>query len=132
MCTDVESEPFLLPVTKEALLGRSANISAEEHLDFAVFWRRGRNALFNVRVPNPDSASQVNFSIPSIFRKHEEVKKREYNDSVMQVELDIFTPLVFTITGSMDPDCLQFHKLLAEKLASKSDERYSDVINYTM
>jgi hypothetical protein len=64
------------------------------------------------------------------LRKHEEEKKREYNDRVMQVEQGTFTPLVFTITGSMGPECLQFHKSLAEKLASKSDERYSDVMNY--
>ena len=48
----------------------------------------------------------------------------------MQVEQGTFTPLVFTITGSMGPECLQFHKSLAEKLASKSGERYSDVMNY--
>ena len=40
------------------------------------------------------------------------------------------TPLVFTITGIMGPECLQFHKSLAEKLAKKSGERYSDVMNY--
>ena len=75
--------------------------------------------------------SQVNSSIPSILRKHEqEKKKREYNDRVMQVEQGTFTPLVFTITGSMGPECLQFHKSLAEKLATKSGERYSDVMNY--
>ena len=48
----------------------------------------------------------------------------------MQVEQGTFTPLVFTITGSMGPECLQFHKSLAEKLATKSGERYSDVMNY--
>ena len=48
----------------------------------------------------------------------------------MQVEQGTFTPLVFTITGSMGPECLQFYKSLAEKLASKSGERYSDVMNY--
>ena len=48
----------------------------------------------------------------------------------MHVEQGTFTPLVFTITGSMGPECLQFHKSLAEKLALKSGERYADVINY--
>jgi hypothetical protein len=132
VCTDVESEPHLLPVTTEVLLGRSANTSAEARLDFRGrgFWRRGQNAFFDVRVTNPDSASQVNSPIPSILRKHGEEKKRKYNDRVMQIEQGTFTPLVFTITGSMGPECLQFHKSLAEKLASKSDERYSDVMNY--
>ena len=132
VCTDVESEPHLLPVTTEVLQGRSANTSAEARLDFRGrgFWRRGQNAFFDVRVTNPDCDSQVNSSIPSILRKHEQEKKREYNDRVMQVEQGTFTPLVFTITGSMGPECLQFHKSLAEKLATKSGERYSDVMNY--
>ena len=30
----------------------------------------------------------------------------------------------------MGPECLQFHKSLAEKLATKSGEKYSDVMNY--
>ena len=95
-----------------------------------VFGAGGQNAFFDVRVTNPDCDSQVNSSIPSILRKHELEKKREYNDRVMHVEQGTFTPLVFTITGSMGPECLQFHKSLAEKLASKSGERYSDVMNY--
>ena len=43
-----------------------------------------QNAFFDVRVTNPDCDSQVNSSIPSILRKHELEKKREYNDRVMQ------------------------------------------------
>ena len=38
--------------------------------------------------------------------------------------------VVFTITGSMGPECLQFHKSLAEKLALKSGDRHTDVMNY--
>jgi len=72
----------------------------------------------------------VNSSIPSILKKHEEEKKREYSERVMQIEQGTFTPLVFTTTGSMGPECLQFHKSLAEKLATKSGERYSDVMNF--
>ena len=94
------------------------------------FWRRGQNAFFDVRVTNPDSASQVNSPIPYILRKHEEAKKREYNERVMQIKQGTFTPLVFTTTGSMGPECILFHKSLAEKLATKSGERYSDVINF--
>ena len=132
VCTDVESEPHLQPVTTEILSGRSSNTSADARLDIRArgFWRRGQNAFFDVRVTNADSASQINSSIPSILRKHEEAKKREYNERVMQIEQGTFTPLVFTTTGSMGPECILFHKSLAEKLATKSGERYSDVMNF--
>ena len=126
-CTDVETEPHLQPVTTETLSGRSSNTSADARLDIRArgFWRRGQNAFFDVRVTNPDSASQVNSSIPSILRKHEEAKKREYNERVMQIEQGTFTPLVFTTTGSIGPECMLFHKSLAEQLATKSGERYA-------
>ena len=83
-----------------------------------------------MRVTNPDSASQNNASIHSILRKHEAEKKRLYNERVMQIEQGSFTPLVFTVAGSMGPKCLQFHKSLAEKISNKSGERYSDVMNF--
>ena len=131
-CTDVESEPHLQPVTTEIFSGRSSNTSSEARLDIRArgFWRRGQNAFFDVRVTNPDSASQVNSSIPAILRKHEEAKKREYNNRVMQIEQGTFTPLIFTTTGSMGPECILFHKSLAEKLAAKSGERYANVMSF--
>ena len=55
----------------------------------------------------------------------EEYKKRLYNDRVMQIKQGTFTPLVFTTTGSMGPECLQYHKSLAEKISNKSGDRYS-------
>ena len=121
-CTDVESEPHLQPVTSEILSARSANTSAEARLDIRArgFWRRGQNAFFDVRVTNAESASQNNSSIHSILKKHEDEKKRAYNERVMQVEQGTFTPLVFTVAGSMGPECLQFHKSLAEKISNKS------------
>ena len=106
---DVEVEPQLQPVTTETLPGRSANTSADARLVIRArgFWRRGQNSFFDVRVTNPDCASQVNSSIPCILKKHEEEKKRQYNERVMQIEQGTFTPLVFTTTGSMGPECLQ-------------------------
>ena len=129
-CTDVEVEPQLQPVTTEILPGRSANTSADARLDIRArgFWRRGQNSFFDVRVTNPDCASQVNSSIPCILKKHEEEKKRQYNERVMQIEQGTFTPLVFTTTGSMGPECLQYHKSLVEKLSNKSGDRYSEVM----
>jgi len=46
------------------------------------------------------------------------------------VEQGTFTPLVFTVAGSMGPECSIFHKNLAEKLASKTGEQYTHIMNY--
>ena len=58
--------------------------------------------------------------------------KRAYNERVMQIQQGTFTPLVFTVAGSMGPECLQYHKYLAEKLSNKTGERYSDIINFIL
>ena len=131
VCKDVEIEPPLQQITTEQL-PRSAITSAEARLDIRArgFWRRGQNAFFDVRVTNADAASQSKSSIKSILKKHEAEKKRAYNQRVMQVEQGTLTPLIFTVTGSMGPECSIFHKTLAEKISSKTGERYSNIINY--
>ena len=54
-------------------------------------------------------------------------KKRAYNARVMAVEHATFTPLVYTIKGVMGKECSIYHKALAEKLATKSGDRYGKV-----
>ena len=51
--------------------------------------------LFDIRVFHPNTQSYLNASIPSVYRHHEQQKKRDYSDRVHEVELASFTPLVF-------------------------------------
>ena len=131
VCNDVETEPHLQPITSEQL-PRSTITSDNARLDIRArgFWRRGQNSFFDVRVTNADAASQRNSTVKSVLKKHEQEKKREYNQRVMQVEQGTFTPLVFTVAGSMGPECSIFHKNLAEKLSNKTGEQYTHIMNY--
>ena len=52
-------------------------------------------------------------------------KKRMYASRVMEVEQATFTPLVFTTTGDIAPECQVYHKRLAELLSIKKGEDYS-------
>ena len=47
----------------------------------------------------------------------------------MEVEQATFTPLVFTITGGVAPECQVYHKRLAELLSAKKGEDYSTTID---
>ena len=47
----------------------------------------------------------------------------------MEVEQATFTPLVFTTTGGMAPECQIYHKQLAELLSAKKGEDYSTTIS---
>ena len=67
----------------------------------------------DVRVVHPNSASYVGKKIEKIYELHEKEKKSKYNRRVIQVEKATFTPLVFTTSGGMAPECMQFHKRVA-------------------
>jgi hypothetical protein len=131
VCNDVEVEPTLQPVTG-GNFQRSANINDDARPDVRArgFWRDGQNAYFDVRVTNPECLSQRDKTVRTILKNHEAEKKRQYNQRIMQIEHGTFTPLVFTTTGVMAPECLMFHKALAHKISEKKGERYDDIMRF--
>ena len=132
VCNDVEVEPPLQPVPAGNKFQLSANTKEEGRTDVRArgFWRDGQNAFFDVRVTNADCQSQRNKTLKSTLKKHEQEKKRQYNQRIMQIEHGTFTPLVFTSTGVMAPECLMYHKALAHKICQKRGERYDDIIRF--
>jgi hypothetical protein len=86
--------------------------------------------FFDVRVMHPNSPSYESMSPKDIYSQHERAKKRAYNDRVLQVEKGTFTPLIFSTTGGMGPECARYHKRLAELIANKRGEEYSHVVNH--
>ena len=55
------------------------------------------------------TASYRGSSIQSLYRRHEQEKKREYGDRVREVEHASFTPLVFATTGGMGKEATIFY-----------------------
>ena len=53
-----------------------------------------------------------------------------YNHRIQTVEQGTFTPLVFSVSGTMAPECQVFIKNLCTKVAEKTNDRYSDVMNW--
>ena len=127
VCTDVEKEPFLQPLSGESIVGAADDV-AKPDVIARGFWRPAQNAFFDVRLTNLNARSQAHLSSQKIFAKHESEKKRMYNDRIMNVEHGTFTPLVFSLNGVMAPECERFHKHLASKIAAKTEQRYSDVM----
>ena len=48
----------------------------------------------------------------------------------MQIEKATFTPLVFSTTGGMAPECARYHKKVAELISNKTNEDYSKVVSH--
>ena len=69
-------------------------------------------------------------SLKSILNKHEQEKKRQYNQRIMNIEHGTFTPLVYTTTGVMGHECDLYHKALADRISRKKGDRYDDIMQY--
>ena len=83
--------------------------------------------FLDVRVMHPNSPSYENMTREDIYSLHENAKKRAYNNRILQVEKGTFTPLIFSTTGGMGPECERYHKRVAELISKKRNEEYSDV-----
>ena len=131
VCYDVKLEPALMQCVNVDL-PPGTNIQDGARLDIAArsVWSQLDRVFFDIRVTHPNT--QTNSSKPpaQIYKEHERLKKRAYNSRVIQVEKGTFTPLVFTTSGGMAPECERLNKRLAELIAAKRKERYSDVISY--
>ena len=130
VCKNVETEPHLQPLDNERFNLRSANTSPEARLDIKAggFWSRGVTAFFDVRVTHVNSTSNQNKPTSTFFREHENEKKRQYLERVLEVEHGNFIPLVFGTNGGMGVESSLFLRTLAEQLAIKNGESYATVI----
>ena len=131
VCNDVEVEPVLQEVTGETL-NHGANKAPDARLDIHArgFWERQRSAFFDVRVCHPNADSYRDLTPKQIYKKHENEKKRQYAERVMEIEQGTFTPLVFTTTGGMVDECVRNHSRLAELIENEKGESYSSTISW--
>ena len=128
----VESEPHLLVLDNVRLRLKTANATEDARLDIKSngFWRHGQDAYFDVRVTHVNATTNRNRDTADNFREHELAKKRVYLQRVLEIQHGIFTPLVMGTNGGMGEECKKFITHLANKLASKQHEQYSDVITW--
>ena len=113
VCSNVQIEPHLQPLSGETLAHRTSNVDNQARLDISAkgFWNTSHElAFFDVRVFNPLAKSHVNQSLSSCYRKHENEKKRQYEERVCNVKHGTFTPLVFSAAGGMGPIATTFYR----------------------
>ena len=132
VCHSVATEPPLQPLSGETFTYSSAIVGAEERLDIKArgFWNLAQDAYFDVRVFHPNAPCYRSKDVAAACKQHESAKKREYNQRVQHVEHGVFTPLVFTTTGSMGKEGTTFYKRLADMLSRKQEKPYSVVMGW--
>ena len=120
VCKDTEIEPKLTPLSGGKLQGRTSKNSNEARIDIRTwgFWKRGQQAFFDLRVFDPC------FKFPQQCHvMNEQEKKRAYNERILQINHCTFTPLVFSINGSMGRKCHKFYSRLAQIIFENRDLR---------
>ena len=99
--------------TGEVLNGATSVKTDGARLDIAVsgFWGgRFEKTYLDVRIFNPHAPSNRGSSTTSCYRKHENEKKRAYEQRLLEIEHSTFTPLVFSATGGMARQSTTFYK----------------------
>lgn len=133
VCHDVEIEPKLQSLSGEQLDQASGNSNPDARLDIKArgLWGGAFEcAFFDVRVFNPRAHSNTAQSMASVYRRHEQSKRRQYDQRVRDVEMASFTPLVFSASGGFGPASDTTFKRLASSLACKWDMPYSAVMGW--
>ena len=120
----------MLPVGN--VLIDSSNVAEKARLDVSAIgiWSPMERTFLDVRVVHPNSPSYQGKQINKIYDQNEKDKKRTYNQRIVQVEKASFTPLIFTTSGGMGPECTKFHKKIAQLIALKTKEEYPQVMNH--
>ena len=109
--------------------GRLASIYYYYYYAARGLWSTFERTLADVRIFNPNSESYLAQTLAQLYTQHENQKKRQYLNRVLQIEKGSFSPLVFTTTGGIAPEAIRFLKRVAEKISAKTREKYSQVMN---
>ena len=130
VCNDVGIEPVLQPLQGEKFRHKSAIMDEDARLDFVArgFWQ-GRS-FFDIRIFNPHAPTNKKSSLSSIYKCHENMKKRAYAQRIVDVEHSSFTPVVLSVSGGLGREATQFYKRLASLLSTKWDQPYSTTISW--
>ena len=68
--------------------------------------------------------------LASVYRRHEQEKKRQYEERVREVEHATFTPLVMSTTGGMGKAATTFYKRPASMISEKKNTVYTQTMNW--
>ena len=129
VCSDVKVEPLLIPTDEEETAGNTA-LRARLDVSARGLWSRYERTFFDVRVTHPTAQSHMQKSMDRLYLENKRGKKLLYNDRIIHTERGTFTPLVFSTTGGMGPECARMNKRLAELIANKKGEAYSHVMKH--
>ena len=133
VCHSVSTEPHLQPISGETSTERSANVEDGARPDILAngFWGSHFEwAFFDVKVFNPHDPSNRQPQLATSYRRHENLKKRAYEQRIHDVEHGSFTPLVLSAAGGLGRAATVTYRRLASLLSTKWDQSYSTTMGW--
>ena len=132
VCHSVALEPVLVPLSGQKFEAKTTTTCDEARADVqaAGFWTRGEDAYFDVRVFHPDASSYLAKSPADLFHMHEQRKRLQYQERIINVDHGSFAPLVFSTAGAAGPTAEHFLRRLAGKLSDRDNLSYSCVMSW--
>ena len=95
------------------------------------FWDKSKQInLFDVRIFNSHAPVNCSSSTDACYRRHEREKRRAYEQRVLEVEHDTFTPLVLSTSGGWGLSAMVAFKRLAGPISDKCDQPYSSTLSF--
>ena len=91
---------------------------------------RFERTFFDVRVFNPYVPSNQTPCIQSSYRRHENEKRRKYEQRVVEIEQSTFVPFVLACTGGIGPAATLTLKRIGNLLAEKHDASYGQIMGF--
>ena len=79
---------------------------------------------------NPHAPTNRQPQLSSCYRRHENAKKRVYDQRIREVEHSSFVPLVMSVTGGLGRIATTTYKRLASMLSSKWNQPYSTTMGW--
>ena len=120
VCNEVTIEPHLQPLSGEQLSGATANSQDGARLDVATngLWGgRFEKPYMDIRVFNPFAPSNRHGNLTTCYRRHENEKKREYEQRILGIKHASFSPIVMSCTGGLGRSATSTYKRLASLLS---------------
>ena len=125
---NVGVEPTLQPLEGERLRYRTANTEDGARLDVVasgIWGSQFERTFLDIRVFNPHVRSNKATSLSSTYRRHEQEKRRAYEERVREVEHASFLPLVFSASGGCGRAADVFYKRLGKLVSEKRKDSFS-------
>ena len=125
VCWPVDCHPGTTSYDKLARLDVAAS---------GIWGGRFERTFFDVRVFNPYAPSNLCSNqtpcIQSSYRRHENEKRRKYEQRVVEIEQSTFVPFVLACTGGIGPAATLTLKRIGNLLAEKHDSSYGQIMGF--